>query len=138
MKLNRQVAGVTGAGSGIGAATAKTLAAAKLDGVVVADINGAAAEEIAATIRDQYGCKALGVTTDVGDPAQVEALIETTVRELDRVDILVNNAGICPVIAWDDTTLDDWQLASAAAVVGCRRRRPTELGTRAEMGARRA
>ena len=108
MKLNRQVAVVTGAGSGIGAATAKTLAAAKLDGVVVADINGAAAEEIAATIRDQYGCKALGVTTDVGDPAQVEALIETTVRELDRVDILVNNAGICPVIAWDDTTLDDW------------------------------
>ncbi|GIW03479.1 MAG: hypothetical protein KatS3mg059_0099 [Thermomicrobiales bacterium] len=57
--------------------------------------NRADAEQVAAEIRAK-GRRALAVQADVASKAQVEAMIETTVRELGGLDILVNNAGICP------------------------------------------
>ena len=90
--LRDQVAIVTGAGRGIGAATADALSAAGAAVVLAArsapEIE-ALAEELAADGRD-----VLPVTTDVRDAAQVQALVARTTDEFGRVDILVNVAGV--------------------------------------------
>ena len=83
---------VTGGSSGIGRAAAIQLAAS---GAAVA-IASLPAEDCY-TVRDEilaFGGRAIAVPTNVADPAQVDAMIETTVRELGSVDILLNNAGI--------------------------------------------
>ena len=80
---------VTGGGTGIGAATARALAARGAD-VVIASRTQASLDEVASSIT---GVRCLPVATDVRDEAQVVRLVERTVNELGRVDILVNNAG---------------------------------------------
>jgi citronellol/citronellal dehydrogenase len=84
-----RVAIVTGGGTGIGAATARALAARGAD-VVIASRTQASLDEVASSIT---GVRCLPVATDVRDEAQVVRLVERTVNELGRVDILVNNAG---------------------------------------------
>ena len=89
--LEGQVALVTGAGQGIGAAIAHGLAA---DGatVVVADIQEAKAEQVAAALRSQ-GARALAVGCDVADDAQVVEMLRTAEQAFGTVQILVNSAG---------------------------------------------
>ena len=86
---------VTGAGKGIGAAVARRLAEAGA-GVMVADIDKAAAEQTAGEITATGG-RAIGVEFDVTDSAAVEAGVARAVSELGGLDILVNNAGIFPI-----------------------------------------
>lgn len=88
-RLEGRACVVTGAGSGIGRATAVRLAE-EGGHVVCADLNGDAASETAASIGD--GAEA--VATDVSDPSQVEAMIARCVELHGRVDVLVNNAGV--------------------------------------------
>ena len=97
---------VTGAGTGIGRATALAFA---LEGakVVLAELDTTSAENVALEIRQQNGI-AFEIPTDVGDPSSVQNLVEKVTFEFGRVDVLVNNAGIFPRIAWDDLTLEDW------------------------------
>ena len=83
---------VTGAGSGIGEAIARDLAAEGAR-VVLADIDLAAAERVAAAIR-KGGGEATAVQVDVVDRASVQAMIKAAVRTYGRLDVMFNNAGI--------------------------------------------
>lgn len=94
MNLSGKVAIVTGAGVGMGAATARLLAARGAS-VVVSDINPDTAAATADAIRAAGG-KAHAVRTDVADEAQVEALVAETVATFGRLDCAVNNAAITP------------------------------------------
>lgn len=91
IKLQGQVAIVTGAGAGIGRASAETLTEAGAS-VVVSDRDVAAAEETAAAIRTNGG-QALALGCDVTDEDALAALIAQAVGQFGRLDILVNNAG---------------------------------------------
>lgn len=92
MRLKEKVAIVTGAGSGIGAATAKRLAAEGA-AVVAADANGDAAGKTASEIQAAGG-RALGLKCDVSQKAEVEAMVKKTLEAFGGLQILVNNAGI--------------------------------------------
>jgi 3-oxoacyl-[acyl-carrier protein] reductase len=92
ISLDGKIALVTGGSQGIGAAIARTLAAAGAR-VAVAARNEEKAKETAAAIRAAGG-DAEGVRLDVSDPASVAALFKALVEKHGRLDILVNNAGI--------------------------------------------
>src|SRR3954447_16590093 len=85
----RRIAIVTGGGSGIGTALCRALTA-RGDTVVVADIDGAAAERVAG----ELGATATAAKVDVRDAAAVQGLVDDTVAEYGRLDLIFNNAGI--------------------------------------------
>ncbi len=89
--LSGEVAIVTGASAGIGAATARELARRGSRVVLAARRADRLDTQVAAIMR--AGGSALAVPTDVSDPAQVEALVRRTLDVYERVDILVNNVG---------------------------------------------
>lgn len=88
MNFNDQTVIVTGAGSGIGRATALRFAELGAN-VAVADKNETAAAEVAAAA----GSKALAVTVDVSDSTSVRAMVQTVVENFGGIDVLCNNAG---------------------------------------------
>jgi 3-oxoacyl-[acyl-carrier protein] reductase len=92
-KLEGQVAVVTGASKGIGAAVAEHLAAAGAAVVVNYASSRAGAEAVVQRIR-QAGGKAVAVQADVSRPEDVRRLFGETDRAFGRLDILVNNAGV--------------------------------------------
>ena len=108
---------VTGAGSGIGAEIARRLGAAGVR-VVVADINEAAAGDVAAEI-EKAGGTAVGVHQDVGDADSVKRSVELAVERFGGLDLAVNNAGIggdqAPTA---DYGLDDWDKVIAINLSG--------------------
>jgi NAD(P)-dependent dehydrogenase (short-subunit alcohol dehydrogenase family) len=91
-ELEGKAAIVTGAASGIGAASARAMAAAGAT-VAVADIDEAGASQVAESIRDSGG-QAIAVAVDVADERQVEAMVECSVNSFGGLDILHNNAAI--------------------------------------------
>ena len=103
MDLSGKVAVVTGASSGIGEATARTLAR---EGCAVA--LAARREDRLNAIADEIGAeKSLVVPTDVADEDYAAALIETTRERLGSVDVLVNNAGVARGDPVADADLSD-------------------------------
>lgn len=106
MPLPDSVAVVTGASSGIGAATARTLADA---GAAV--VLAARREERLRDLKDEIeaaGRRALVVPTDVTDRAAVERLAERALDAFGRIDVLVNNAGIMPLSFVKNLHVDEW------------------------------
>ncbi len=89
MRLSGKAAIVTGGASGFGAGIVRRFI---LEGarVVIADINGDAAREMA----DELGDAALGLQVDVSSGDDVEMMVKSTLRSLGGIDILVNNAGV--------------------------------------------
>ncbi len=90
MRFDGKVALGSGAGSGIGRATAMGFAARGAS-VAVADIDRGKAETVAAEIRAAGG-KAIAITADAGTPAGIDAMVSDTVRAFGGLDILHNNA----------------------------------------------
>ncbi len=112
-----QVALVTGAAAGIGAACARRLAAAGAF-VVLADQDIATAKDVAAQIEGAGG-GALVLEVDVADPESVLGAVRTTVELQGRLDLAVNNAGVATDRApLEDTPLSDWDRVLAVNLSG--------------------
>src|SRR5262245_41229378 len=111
-----KVALITGAGSGIGRATACLLAEEGAT-VLVADINAAAAEKVAAEIRAGQG-KAERVELNVADESAWAAVLAKALAAHQRLDILVNNAGVSFAKPIADMTLDEWRRVLAVNLDG--------------------
>lgn len=92
MRLNGKVAIITGAGQGIGAATALKFAR---EGAIVAvcDLNHEAVSEVVAACREA-GAEAVGFTLDVADREAVDDMVASVLERYRKIDVLVNNAGI--------------------------------------------
>ena len=118
MRLNDQVAIVTGAGSGIGKESALLFAAEGAD-VVCVDLKVDTAEATAAAIRDARG-KAIAVGADVSKAADCEAMVAAAEREFGKLTVLFNNAGISHPDDDDavNTTEAVWDVTFAINVKG--------------------
>ncbi len=107
MSSHRRVAIVTGAGSGIGKASALALLR---DGycVVLAGRRKQAIEETAA--ESGAGERVLPVSTDVSSPESVRAMFAATKEKFGRLDVLFNNAGVsAPGVPLEELTIDQWR-----------------------------
>lgn len=106
--LGRKTAIVTGASRGIGEAIAKAFAQAGADLVIVSR-NLPALEKVAREI-EALGGKVLPVAADIGNPEEIQRVIEATLNIFPGIDILVNNAGISPVLKKaEEMTLNEWE-----------------------------
>lgn len=106
MILANQVALVTGAGQGIGQASAIALAEAGAH-VIVSDIAGDKAEATAETIASQQR-RALAVQADVGDLQEIDRMVRQALEAFGQIDILVNNAGVTRRADIMELTEADW------------------------------
>ncbi|WP_298539215.1 SDR family NAD(P)-dependent oxidoreductase [uncultured Aquimarina sp.] len=118
MQVKDKVVIVTGAGSGIGAATAKHFAKHQAT-VIVSDINETRAQSIADEISNDGG-KAIVITANVAKFEEVEQLINETVTQFGQLDVIVNNAGIGPrnMAKTGEYTLEDWDSVIAVNQTG--------------------
>src|SRR5438552_11580302 len=106
MELQGQVAIVTGAGRGIGRATALELAKLGAD-IVIAELDQAGAKGTAEEVV-ALGRRAVVAQTDVTSRADLRAMVDRAKSDLGRIDILVNNAGIYRAAATLDVTEEHW------------------------------
>lgn len=95
--MRNKVAIITGAARGIGFGIATCLARKGVN-VVIADMNGKTAKESAAKLAAELGVETLGVACDITRRAQVQKLVQQTMKRFGQIDILANNAGICPFV----------------------------------------
>jgi NADP-dependent 3-hydroxy acid dehydrogenase YdfG len=104
--IEGKVVVITGASSGLGEATARFLSA---EGATI--VLGARRQDRLKALAEMLasaGGKALSVTTDVTDRAQVKRLVDAAVRTFGRVDVMINNAGLMPQALLELLKVDEW------------------------------
>jgi NAD(P)-dependent dehydrogenase (short-subunit alcohol dehydrogenase family) len=106
MTLVDRVAIVTGAGNGIGKATALALARAGAH-VAAVDVDAGSAKATADAVT-AVGPRSLALDTDVGDLAAIDRMVQRVVATFHRIDVLVNNAGVTRRAYIMDLTEQDW------------------------------
>ena len=99
---------VTGGAQGIGKAIAQAVCEAGAD-VAIVDINGEKAAATAAEIAASTGRRVIAIPTDVTDPAQVDAMMETFLAAFGRLDAAFCNAGIAKHIPAEEMSYSDWR-----------------------------
>ncbi len=112
--LQDKIAVVTGAGSGIGAASAARFAREGAC-VLVADIRGHKAQETVALITDAGGV-AISIEVDVSQPEPVQAMINRCIEHFGRIDVLFNNVGTLRPGTAVELDVSDWDLVMAVNV----------------------
>ena len=120
MSLNRlsgKVAIITGAGAGIGRATAELFAEEGAT-VVIAERDQPSGQAVADLIVKNGG-KAVFIKTDVADEASVKAMAGTVAKQLNHVHILINNAAVF-VLKGIDATPEEWRTILDVNVMGLR------------------
>lgn len=126
MRLENKVAIVTGAGSGIGAASAKLFAKEGAK-VVVADWVEEGGNQTVAEIKTAGG-EAVFVKCDVSKAAEIDTMISKCVETYGKLDILFNNAGVVSMGKIEATTEEDWQkvidVDLKGVFLGCKRAIP--------------
>lgn len=115
-RLDGLVALVTGAGSGIGKATAQRLAGEGA-AVLVTDFNDDSGNAVAKGIADAGG-RARFVHHDVTSASDWEAAVAASIEHFGGLDILVNNAGMGDLATIEDTSLEDWERTIAVDQTG--------------------
>jgi NAD(P)-dependent dehydrogenase (short-subunit alcohol dehydrogenase family) len=115
-EFSGKVAVITGAAGGLGLALAHQAAARGMK-LVLADVDRASLAASVETLR-AAGAEAIGVATDVSDPAQLEALAAASVDAFGAVHLLFNNAGVgAGGFVWENTA-NDWQWVWSVNVLG--------------------
>lgn len=114
--LNGAVALITGASSGIGAATARSLAKAGA-AVVLAARRGERLTALASEIQ-KGGGRTLVHQTDVTSEQQARAMVDAAVAEFGRLDILVNNAGVMLLGPIENAPMEEWERMVHLNVLG--------------------
>ncbi len=117
MLLTDRIALVTGAAQGLGEAISRRLAVEGAH-VVVADLNLAGAEKVAAEIAAETGRGTLAVGVDVTHEDQVESLVARAVQEFGRLDIVISNAGILLSGPVEDFPAAKWRAVIEVNLVG--------------------
>ena len=112
-----KVAVITGASGGIGAATARRLAAEGFRLVLGYCRSREKAEALCRELRAAGG-EAVTFRADITRPAEATALIDHAVAEYGHLDVLINNAGIAQIKLFTDITPEEWRLMFAANVDG--------------------
>lgn len=118
MKVSDKIVVVTGAGSGIGKATAIHFSKHGAT-VVVSDINLEDAKKVSEEIVTNGG-KSIPIRADVSKYEEVADLIQETLHNFERIDVFVNNAGIGPknLLKTAEATLEDWNNVIAVNQTG--------------------
>jgi NAD(P)-dependent dehydrogenase (short-subunit alcohol dehydrogenase family) len=115
-RVQDKVAVITGAGSGIGRATAQRYAAEGAR-VVCADLHGDAAEQTVDRIVADGG-EAVAIAVDVADPGQATAMADLALERYGTIDVLYANAGIAGTGTAASTTLEMWEKVIAVNLTG--------------------
>ncbi len=131
MQLKGTVALVTGAGQGIGRAIAEAYAHEGAQ-LALADINAAALEEVVAALKPS-GVEVFTHTADLGDVADIDAMVRGVIDHFGRIDVVVNNAGVTRKAFMMDITEEDWDRihrVNAKGVFFCMQRVAKEMMAR--------
>jgi len=116
MKLDGQVAIITGAGRNIGEETARLLASEGAR-IAVVDMDKERGDQVAMQIKEAGG-DAMGFVANIGSEADMQQLVQDVVKRWGKIDILVNNAAISDNKNILDITKDEWDKVIAVTLTG--------------------